>query len=89
MEIRHFTVAYEHQAIYDSLPDEEAGRLIKSLFDYEVKRILPIFNLEDEREEVLHGIFFWVLKPYSDKQRERYIAFCEKQRNNVQKRYEK
>ena len=68
-------MSYELEAVFDSFTDEQAGRLIKAVFDYEKRKELPEFG-----DPLLQMIFDTVIR---QKQK------CDMQRKKVQKRWEK
>ena len=79
-----FLLSYELEAVFDSFTDEQAGRLIKAVFDYEKRKELPDFG-----DPLLQMMFDTVIKVKSDENAEAYILRCEQQRKKVQKRWEK
>lgn len=77
-----FLLSYELEAVFDSFSDEQAGRLIKAVFDYEKRKELPEFG-----DPLLQMMFDTVIKQKSDENAKAYILRCEQQRRNVQKRW--
>ena len=79
-----FLLSYELEAVFDGFTDEQAGRLIKAVFDYEKRKELPEFG-----DPLLQMMFDTVIKQKSDENAKAYILRCEQQRKKVQKRWEK
>lgn len=77
-------MSYELEAVFDGFTDEQAGRLIKAVFDYEKRGELPEFE-----DPLLKMIFDTVIRQKSDANAEAYKQKCEMQRKKVQKRWEK
>jgi len=84
MPRRDFLLAYLLETVFDNLSDEQAGQLIKAIFDYEIRREEPTFD-----DEMLQFVFDTVIKPKSDENMESYNKRCERQRSNVLKRWGK
>lgn len=68
---------YEFEIVFQSLPLEQAGRLILAIYAYEQRNILPDFSDNPKLE------FAWEthIKPKIDENVERYNAICETRRN--------
>lgn len=77
-----FLLSYELEAVFDSFTDEQAGRLIKAVFDYEKRKELPEFG-----DPLLQMMFDTVIKQKSDDNAKAYILRCEQQRKNAEKRW--
>ena len=77
-----FLLSYELEAVFDSFTDEQAGRLIKAVFDYEKRKELPEFG-----DPLLQMMFDTVIKQKSDENAKAYILRCEQQRKNAQRRW--
>ena len=75
-------MSYELEAVFDSFTDEQAGRLIKAVFDYEKRGELPEFE-----DPLLKMIFDTVIRQKSDANAEAYKLRCEQQRKNAEKRW--
>ncbi len=75
-----FLVYYDNEVIVLRLPDEEAGRLFKSLFPYGKERIKPDF----EKNPAL-AMAFDILSMAIDRDKEKYVKRCEKNRENGRK----
>lgn len=77
-----FLVYYDNEVIVCRLPDEEAGRLFKSLFPYGKESIKP--NFEDNPALAMA---FDILSMAIDRGKEKYAERCEKNRKNISKRW--
>ena len=78
-----FLVYYDNEVVVLRLPDEEAGKLFKSLFPYGKKAIKPDFD-----ESPALAMAFDILSMAIDRDNERYVKKCEKNRENIKKRWE-
>ena len=83
-EAKGFLVYYDSEIIICRLADEEAGALFKSLFPYGKERIKPDF----ENNAAL-AMAFDILSMAIDRDKEKYIARCKKNRENISKRWNK
>lgn len=74
---------YEFREVFAALTNEQAGELIKAIFDYEINGTKPAFD------GVL--LFAWAshIQPKLDKLAESYATKCEKNRANIAKRWQK
>lgn len=72
-----FLVYYDNEVIVYRLSDEEAGKLFKSLFPYGKHEIKPDF----EKSPAL-AMAFDILSMAIDRDKEKYIETCEKNREN-------
>lgn len=79
-----FLVYYDNEVVVLRLPDEEAGKLFKSLFPYGKEAIKPDFD-----ESPALAMAFDILSMAIDRDNERYVKKCEKNRENIKKRWEK
>lgn len=79
-EKKSFLVYYDNEIIVCRLPDDEAGKLFKSLFPYGRERIKPDF----ESSPAL-AMAFDVLALAIDRNDEKYERRCEKNRENGRK----
>lgn len=77
-----FLVYYDNEVIVLRLPDEEAGKLFKSLFPYGREEIRPDF----EASPAL-AMAFDILSMAIDRDKEKYIRRCETNRKNIEKRW--
>lgn len=75
-----FLVYYDNEVIVLRLPDEEAGKLFKSLFPYGREQIKPDFD-----KSPALAMAFDILSMAIDRDKERYIKRCEANRENGRK----
>ena len=74
---------HEHMDTIERLTDEEAGRLIKALFHYSTDGIVPSF---DDR---FMDLAFSMFKSAIDRDSAAYDRKCERNRNNINRRWNK
>ncbi len=79
-----FLVYYDNEIIVLRLPDDEAGRLFKSLFPYGREEIKPNFD-----KSPALAMAFDILSMAIDRDKGKYVKRCEKNRENVKKRWDK
>ncbi len=77
-----FLVYYDNEVIVLRLQDEEAGKLFKSLFPYGREEIKPDFD-----ESPALAMAFDILSMAIDRDKEKYVRRCEKNRENIKKRW--
>lgn len=75
-----FLVYYDNEVIVLRLPDEEAGRLFKSLFPYGREKIKPDFD-----KNPALAMAFDILSMAIDRDNEKYVKRCEANRENGRK----
>ena len=75
-----FLVYYDNEVVVLRLPDKEAGKLFKSLFPYGREEIKPDF----EKNPAL-AMAFDILSMAIDRDKEKYVKRCEKNRENGRK----
>lgn len=83
-EKKSFVMSYDHQALFQQLTDEQAGKLIKAIYAYELKGEITTFT-----DPLLIAFFTGVLKPFIDANKEKYEKKCKKNAENVAKRWNK
>lgn len=83
-EKKSFMMAYEHQALFQQLTDEQAGKLIKAIYAYEVEGIIPTFT-----DPLLIAFFVGVFKSYLDAHKAKYEKKCRQNAENIAKRWNK
>lgn len=83
-ETKGFFVYYDSEIIVCRLADEEAGALFKSLFPYGKEHIKPDFE-----SNAALAMAFDILGMAIDRDKEKYIARCKKNKENVSKRWNK
>lgn len=79
-----FLVYYDNEVVVLRLTDDEAGRLFKSLFPYGKESIKPDFE-----ESPALAMAFDILSMAIDRDKEKYVKRCEKNRENIGKRWAK
>ncbi len=80
MALNSFNLYYSYKDAFEMLSDAEVGRLIKGALDYAENQNEPTFK-GNER-------FVWaMIKGQIDRDQQKYIAKCQKNRENVNKRY--
>jgi len=78
MEKKSFILFAEHEEIFESLTDKQAGQLIKGIFKYEKTQEIPHLDKTVR-------VAFIPIKQILDKNREEYIKKCEKNKENGRK----
>lgn len=78
-----FLVYYDNEVIVLRLPDDEAGKLFKSLFPYGKEQIKPDFDASPAL-----AMAFDILSMAIDRDNEKYKNRCEKNRENIKKRWD-
>ena len=78
LEKVNFLLAYNLESVFDELPDEDAGKLIKAIFDYEIKNKSPDFK----KGTLLYFAFFTNIKIQMDHNAERYKERCDRNKTN-------
>lgn len=71
-----FILYYDFEEQTATLTDEQVGRLIRVMLDYEKRGALP------DREDMLVEMAFWFLKVGLDVNDEKYRKVCERNRAN-------
>lgn len=64
---------------FQSVPDEIAGKLIKAVFQYHMNGDLP--------EDYMTSIIFIQLKNALDKQHQKYVSVCIRNKKNIEERW--
>lgn len=77
---KSFVLYIDNSIIIDQLSDEEAGRLFRSIFEYQKEGIEPDFS-----SDPVLSMAFAVFKIALDRDAEKYEARCEKNRMNGRK----
>lgn len=78
---RNFLLEKEQQEVFETLTDEEAGKLIKGIFRY--------LNTGDSGLTGMMNAIFIPIKKSIDKNEENYKKTCERNRENIKKRWNK
>lgn len=76
----NFLLKKSQKEVFEQLTDEEAGKLIKGIFQYATTG-------ENKLEGYLNIIFI-PIKNEMDKNEERYIKVCERNKKNIEKRWD-
>ena len=82
MAKHEFLLHYELESVFDGFTDEQAGKLIKAMFDYEKRREVQAFD-----DPLLEMMFNNVIRPKLDENLKRYEETCKRMRQNVQTRW--
>lgn len=77
-----FILYNEQKEIIDTLSDSEAGKLIKAIFEYETTLQVPKLS------KTLNLVFI-PIKNALDRNREKYEKACKRNKENIQKRWNK
>lgn len=77
-----FILYVDQKEIIDTLTDNEAGKLLKAIFEYETTQKLPKLS------KTLNLVFI-PIKNALDRNREKYEKACEKNKKNISKRWNK
>lgn len=78
-------VFYDNEVIVYRLTDDEAGKLFKSLFPFAKERIKPDFIQNNSALAMAFDIISLAI----ERNDEKYIEKCEKNRKNIEKRWNK
>ena len=78
----NFLLYHNMYKMFNALPDEKAGRVIKSIFRYSMNGELPEYE-EDSTENFL----FMSIQNSIDINSEKYYEKCEHNRRNINKRW--
>lgn len=78
---RNFLLEKEQQEVFETLTDEEAGKLIKGIFRY--------LSTGDSGLTGMMNAIFIPIKKSIDKNEENYKKICERNRENIKKRWNK
>jgi hypothetical protein len=77
-----FILYQDYQEIFEKLTDEQAGRLIKTIFEYEKTGVMPeVDNITE--------IIIIPIRQMLDKNRNKYKKTCERNKENIGKRWNK
>lgn len=75
-----FILYYDFEEQTATLTDEQVGRLIRVMLDYEKRGVLP------DREDMLVEMAFWFLKVGLDVNSEKYRKVCQRNQGQSQSR---
>lgn len=73
-----FVIYYDFERQTENLSDEQLGRLLRIMFDYEIREIEP-----DKSDELFMAFQF--VKTYLDINKEKYAEICEQNAKNGKK----
>ncbi len=80
---KSFVLYHDFRNWFSLLTDEELGRLIRAIFDYEMNRTMPE-NLNEKEQ-----IAFFMVRDTLDRDREKYERVCNRNKENAKIRWEK
>ena len=80
---KSFVLYHDFRNWFSLLTDEELGRLIRAIFDYEMNKTLPE-NLTEKEQ-----IAFLMVRDTLDRDREKYERVCNRNKENARVRWEK
>lgn len=80
---KSFVLYHDFRNWFSLLTDEELGRLIRAIFDYEMNKTLPE-NLNEKEQ-----IAFLMVRDTLDRDREKYERVCNRNKENARVRWEK
>lgn len=80
---KSFVLYHDFRNWFSLLTDEELGRLIRAIFDYEMNKELPE-NLNEKEQ-----IAFFMVRDILDRDREKYERVCNRNKENARVRWEK
>ena len=84
MKIRkHFYMYHDYWTMLRLLTDEELGKLMRAIFLYETEESLPV-GLDEKL-----NLIFYMVKDALDRDKDRYTAVCNKNKENAKLRWQK
>ena len=83
MEKQTFILFTENKSLVDKLSDEQAGKLIKAVFQYECDDTFPDFS-----DDLALSLVFDVMKRQLDYSREKYEIIKEKRKEAANRRWQ-
>ena len=81
MDKKNFLLSTEHYEVINSLNDEDCGKLFKGIYNY--------VQFNDSKLEGYLKTIFIPFRQFIDKNEESYQKICERNKENVKKRWEK
>lgn len=78
-EKKSLLLYYDYKSHFDFLTDEQLGRLIRSMLEYEIDGVLPEFD------EPILKMAFGFIKSNLDRDRQKFFEKCEKNTENGKK----
>ena len=84
MKIRkHFYMYHDYWTMFRLLTEEELGRLMRAIFLYETEGAIPV-SLDEKL-----SLIFYMVKDALDRDKDRYTAVCNKNKENAKLRWQK
>lgn len=84
MKIRkHFYMYHDYWTMFRLLTEEELGRLMRAIFLYETEGAIPV-SLDEKL-----SLIFYMVKDTLDRDKDRYTAVCNKNKENAKLRWQK
>ena len=84
MKIRkHFYMYHDYWTMFRLLTDDELGKLMRAIFLYETEAALPV-GLDEKL-----NLIFYTVKDALDREKDRYTAVCNKNKENAKLRWQK
>ena len=77
---KSFLIYYDSKEVFDAMTDEEVGQLVNALLNYAKSGNLPSLNSS-------LNLVFLMMKKQIDRDAEKYTKVCEKNRENINKRW--
>lgn len=78
-EKKSLLLYYDYKSHFDFLTDEQLGRIVRSMLEYEIDGVLPEFD-----EPILKMTFSFI-KSNLDRDKQKYLEKCEKNTENGKK----
>ncbi|MBA1336758.1 MAG: hypothetical protein HPY66_3194 [Firmicutes bacterium] len=79
---KSFILYHDYRQHLELLSDEEKGKLLMALFEYSEDGVIPDFD-------GMLKMAFSFIKAQIDRDAAKYAAVCEKNRENIQRRWKK
>lgn len=80
---RHFYMYHDYWTMFRLLTDDELGKLMRAIFLYETECALPV-GLDEKL-----NLIFYMVKDALDRDKEKYTAVCNKNKENAKLRWQK
>lgn len=78
-EKKSLLLYYDYKSHFDFLTDEQLGRIVRSMLEYEIDNVLPEFD-----EPILKMTFSFI-RSNLDRDKQKYLEKCEKNTENGKK----
>ena len=69
-------IYYDYQSHFNFLTDEQLGKIVRAMLDYEINGVLPEFD------ETIMKMTFSFIKSNLDRDREKYFKMCKTNKEN-------